>query len=60
MEWAADFIIVADHHWNGAVLISIQIALEWAKTMTWGGVAPIVHLLDRVYDTGVRLSPRVF
>ena len=26
--------------------------------MTWRGVAPIVHLLDRVYETGVRLSPR--
>jgi hypothetical protein len=32
----------------------------WAKTMTWRGVAPIVHLLDRVYETGVRLSPREF
>ena len=30
------------------------------KTMTWRGVAPIVHLLDRVYETGVRLSPRLF
>jgi hypothetical protein len=28
--------------------------------MTWRGVAPIVHLLDRVYETGVRLSPREF
>jgi hypothetical protein len=42
------------------VLNSIETALECAKTMTWRGVAPIVHLLDRVYDTGVRLSPRVF
>ena len=60
MEWAADFINVANQHWNGTVLNSIETALEWAKTMTWRGVAPIVHLLDRVYDTGVRLSPRVF
>ena len=35
-------------------------ALEWAKTMTWRGVAPIVHLMDRVYETGVRLLPRDF
>ncbi len=41
-------------------LNSIETALELARTMTWRGVAPIVHLLDRVYDTGVRLSPRVF
>ncbi|MHC4177076.1 MAG: ISAzo13 family transposase, partial [Planctomycetota bacterium] len=39
---------------------SIATALAWAKTMTWRGVAPIVHLLDRVYQTGVRLSPRPF
>ncbi len=25
--------------------------------MTWRAVAPIVHLLDRVYETGVRLHP---
>ncbi len=28
--------------------------------VAWRRVAPLVHLLDRVYDTGVRLSPRVF
>ena len=47
-------------HWNGTLLNSVATALKWAKTMTWRGVAPIVHLLDRVYQTGVRLSPRLF
>lgn len=28
--------------------------------MTWRGVRPIVHLLDRVYETGVRLTPSLF
>jgi hypothetical protein len=28
--------------------------------MTWRGVAPIVHLLDRVYETGVRLTKATF
>jgi hypothetical protein len=41
-------------------LTSIETTLAWAKTMTWRGVVPIVQLLDRVYKTGVRLSPRVF
>ena len=28
--------------------------------MTWRGVTPIVHLFDRVYETGVRLTPSAF
>ena len=28
--------------------------------MTWRGVSPIVHLLDRVYETGVRLTKSAF
>jgi hypothetical protein len=51
---------ILENHWNGTLLTSIQTALEWAKTMTWRSVAPIVHLMDRVYETGVRLLPRDF
>lgn len=51
---------ILENHWNGTLLTSIQTALAWAKTMTWRGVAPIVHLMDRVYETGVRLLPREF
>lgn len=51
---------VLENHWNGALLASIETALEWTRTMTWRGVAPLVHLLDGVYETGVRLSQREF
>ena len=51
---------ILENHWNGTLLTSIETALAWAKTVTWRGVAPIVHLLNRVYETGVRLSPRDF
>jgi hypothetical protein len=51
---------ILENHWNGTLLTSIPTALAWAKTMTWRGVAPIVHLMDRVYETGVRLLPRDF
>ena len=51
---------ILENHWNGTLLKSIETVLRWAKTMTWRGVAPIVHLLDRVYETGVRLSHRDF
>ena len=51
---------ILENHWNGALLNTVATALEWAKTMTWRGVAPIVHLLDRVYETGVRLTKATF
>ena len=51
---------ILENHWNGALLRTVETALQWAKTMTWRGVAPIVHLLEGVYETGVRLLPKVF
>lgn len=51
---------ILENHWNGTLLSSIETTLEWAKTMTWKGVAPLVHLLDRVYETGVRLTQSAF
>jgi hypothetical protein len=51
---------ILENHWNGALLNSITTTLAWAKTMTWRGVTPIVHLLDRVYKTGVRLTKSLF
>jgi hypothetical protein len=51
---------ILENHWNGALLNTVQAALAWAQTMTWRGVAPLVHLLDHVYETGVRLTPKLF
>ncbi|MEX0642658.1 MAG: hypothetical protein WD468_08145 [Pirellulales bacterium] len=51
---------ILENHWNGTLLNSIETTLAWAKTMTWCGVAPIVHLLDRVYETRVRLTKSAF
>jgi Rhodopirellula transposase DDE domain len=51
---------ILENHWNGALLNTVQTALEWAQTMTWRGVRPIVHLLDNAYRTGVRLTPKAF
>jgi hypothetical protein len=60
-------VAAADHDMHpdavlapAGILTSIETTWAWAKTMTWRGVVPIVQLLDRVYETGVRLSPRVF
>jgi Rhodopirellula transposase DDE domain len=51
---------VLENHWNGALLNTVETALKWAQTMTWRGIAPLVHLHDRVYNTGVRLTKRLF
>jgi hypothetical protein len=51
---------VLENHWNGALLDSPAAALGWARTMTWRGLGPVVHFLDREYETGVRLSKSEF
>jgi hypothetical protein len=51
---------ILENHWNGALLSTVHTALAWAQTMTWRGLTPIVHFLDRVYLTGVRLTPKLF
>ncbi len=51
---------VLENHWNGALLSSIEIVLNWAATMTWRGVQPIVHLVERLYARGVRLTKAAF
>jgi transposase len=40
---------ILETHWNGAILNSVNTALEWIKTMTWKSNNPIVHFLDKTY-----------
>ena len=37
---------ILENHWNGTLLESVETALNWAKTMTWKGIHPIVRLLE--------------
>ncbi len=46
--WAA-----LENYWNGAILNSIEAALEWASNMTWKGIQPIVHLVEGIYEKGI-------
>jgi hypothetical protein len=45
-------------HWNGTKLVDVETMVEWAKTMTWKGIHPIVELSRKVYQKGVALSKR--
>ena len=47
---------ILEKHWNGAKLIDARTMLEWAKTMTWKGLQPLVNLSHTVYEKGISLS----
>ncbi|PXF58164.1 MAG: transposase, partial [Candidatus Methanogaster sp.] len=47
---------VLEMHWNGTLLSSVNKAIKWAETMTWNSVHPAVHLIDKVYQNGVKLT----
>ena len=51
---------ILENHWNGTLLLSLETTLAWARTMTWHRIAPIVHVLEGVYETGVRLTKSAF
>jgi hypothetical protein len=47
-----------EQHWTGAKLVDTETMLEWAKSMTWTGIHPVVKLSSAVYQTGVSLSKK--
>jgi len=38
-------------HWNGTKLVDVETMLEWAKSMMWKGIHPVVELSRKVYDS---------
>lgn len=51
---------ILEMHWNGTLLDSVDTILAWARTMTWKATRPIVNLLSKIYETGVRLAKKAF
>ncbi len=51
--WAA-----LENHWNGSILDEIETALNFASNMTWKGKYPIVKLVTKTYETGVKLTKK--
>jgi transposase len=49
---------ILEEHWNGEILNSVEKALNWAATMTWKGIRPVVHLWEKIYEKGVRLTKK--
>jgi hypothetical protein len=51
---------ILENHWNGTLLNSVHTVVEWARTMTWKGVQPVVTLIEKTYATGVRIAKAAF
>lgn len=49
---------VLEQHWNGSLLDSVETVLGFARTMKWKGMQAVVKLVERSYQTGVRLSTK--
>lgn len=45
-----------EQHWNGSLLDSLHAVVEFAKSLTFRGISPIVEVVDKVYETGVKLT----
>ena len=49
---------ILETHWNGELLNSISKAVGWAGSMTWKGIKPVVHLIEKTYETGISLTKK--
>jgi hypothetical protein len=47
---------VLEKHWNGSLLDTVDTALKFAQTMTWKGKHPVVELVNKTYQKGVKLT----
>jgi hypothetical protein len=47
---------VLEQHWNGSLLDSLETVFNFAQTMTYNDVHPIVDRVETVYHTGVKLT----
>ena len=48
-----------EHYWNGAILSTVETAIKWASNMKWKGKMPVIHLVEGVYEKGIRVSQDV-
>jgi len=51
---------ILEKHWSGTLLNSLEVTVEWAKTMTWKGIYPIVEVVETIYEKGVTVGKKIF
>lgn len=50
---------ILEKYWNGTILNSIEKTVKWAGNMKWRGMKPDVHILDKAYKKGVKVSKKI-
>jgi transposase len=51
---------ILENHWSATLLNTIETTLEWANTMTWKGISPVIKLVETAYQKGVRMTKKAF
>ena len=51
---------ILENHWSATLLNTLEITLEWAKSMTWKGIKPVVEVLENIYKKGVKIAKKAF
>ncbi|WP_087142304.1 ISAzo13 family transposase, partial [Crenothrix polyspora] len=51
---------ILESHWNATLLDTLLVTVEWAKSMTWKGLKPLVEVLQTVYKKGVKITKKAF
>lgn len=46
-------------YWSGEILDSEEKVVGYAKSMTWAGKNPVVNVVKKTYETGVKLTKAV-
>ena len=49
---------ILEQHWNGSLLDTLETVLNFARTMTYNGVQPVVEVVTTAYQTGIKLSQK--
>ncbi|MBM3242200.1 hypothetical protein FJZ31_38520 [Candidatus Poribacteria bacterium] len=49
---------IFEQHSNGSLMDKASTLIQFAKTMTYKGKRPVVKLIEKVYQTGVRLTQK--
>jgi len=50
---------VLENYWHGNLLDTIETVFHFAQNMTYNGVHPVVHIVQKSYHTGVKLTQKM-
>ncbi len=49
---------VLENYWNGSLLDSVETVFHFAQNMTYNGIHPVVEIVKKTYQTGVKLTKK--